>query len=63
MSNPTNNRTMTTKNLAYCALLAALSVVLARLIIPMPNAPPVFPMMQCRFSWPVCSSTPWLAAW
>lgn len=38
MSNPTNNRTMTTKNLAYCALLAALSVVLARLIIPMPNA-------------------------
>ena len=38
MRNPTNNRTMTTKNLAYCALLAALSVVLARLIIPMPNA-------------------------
>ncbi len=29
---------MTTKTLAYCALLAALSVVLARLIIPMPNA-------------------------
>jgi len=28
---------MTTKTLAYCALLAALSVVLARLIIPMPN--------------------------
>ncbi len=30
--------TMTTKTLAYCALLAALSVVLARLLIPMPNA-------------------------
>lgn len=29
---------MTTKTLAYCALLAALSVVLARLVIPMPNA-------------------------
>lgn len=29
---------MTTKTLAYCALLASLSVVLARLIIPMPNA-------------------------
>ena len=29
---------MTTKTMAYCALLAALSVVLARLIIPMPNA-------------------------
>jgi ECF transporter S component (folate family) len=29
---------MTTKVLANCALLAALSVVLARLIIPMPNA-------------------------
>ena len=27
-----------TRTLAYCALLAALSVVLARLIIPMPNA-------------------------
>lgn len=37
MSNPTNKRAMTTKTLAYCALLAALSVVLARLIIPMPN--------------------------
>lgn len=32
-----NQRTMTTKTLAYCALLAALSVVLARLIIPMPD--------------------------
>lgn len=32
------NKKMSTKNLAYCALLAALSVVLARLIIPMPNA-------------------------
>lgn len=31
------NRYMTTRTLAYCALLAALSVVLARLIIPMPN--------------------------
>lgn len=29
---------MTTKVLANCALLAALSVVLARLIVPMPNA-------------------------
>lgn len=29
---------MTTQKLAYCALLVALSVVLARLIIPMPNA-------------------------
>lgn len=29
---------MATKTMAYCALLAALSVVLARLIIPMPNA-------------------------
>ena len=31
-------KNMTTKTIAYCALLAALSVVLARLIIPMPNA-------------------------
>ena len=31
-------RSMTTKTLAYCALLAALSVVLARLVIPMPAA-------------------------
>ena len=30
--------TITTKTLAYSALLAALSVVLARLIVPMPNA-------------------------
>ena len=29
---------MSTKTLAYCALLAALSVVLARLVVPMPNA-------------------------
>lgn len=29
---------LSTKELAYCALLAALSVVLARMIIPMPNA-------------------------
>lgn len=32
-----NKQAMTTKTLAYCALLAALSVVLARLIVPMPN--------------------------
>ena len=32
-----STRPFTTKTLAYCALLAALSVVLARLIIPMPN--------------------------
>ena len=32
------NRAMTTKTLAYSALLAALSVVLARLVIPMPAA-------------------------
>lgn len=31
-------RSMSTRTLAYCALLAAISVVLARLIIPMPNA-------------------------
>lgn len=41
MNNETNKQSnkcgMTTKTLAYCALLAALSVVLARLIIPMPN--------------------------
>ena len=29
---------MTTKTMSYCALLTALSVVLARLVIPMPNA-------------------------
>lgn len=34
---PASKRIMTTKTLAYCALLAALSVVLARLIIPMSN--------------------------
>ena len=33
----TTARPFTTKTLAYCALLAALSVVLARLIIPMPD--------------------------
>ena len=33
-----SKRIMTTKTLAYCALLAALSVVLARLVIPMPAA-------------------------
>lgn len=31
-------RTIHTKTMAYCALLAALSVVLARLVIPMPAA-------------------------
>ena len=31
-------KTMTTRTLAYCAMLAALQVVLARLIIPMPAA-------------------------
>lgn len=30
------NRIMTTKTLAYCAMLAAIQVVLARLIVPMP---------------------------
>jgi len=33
-----SGRGMTTRTLATCALLAAVSVVLARLIIPMPNA-------------------------
>ncbi len=33
-----NTARMATRTLAYCALLAALSVVLARLIIPMPDA-------------------------
>ena len=62
---PASKRTMTTKALAYCALLAALSVVLARLIIPMPNvttrfsieAVPIYlagmlfgPMVGCLFS-------------
>ena len=32
------NRKITTRTLAFCALLAALSVVLARLIIPMPDS-------------------------
>lgn len=36
--NSKQSRNMTTKTLAYCALLAALSVVLARWVIPMPNA-------------------------
>lgn len=31
-------REMSTRTVAFCALLAAISVVLARLIIPMPNA-------------------------
>lgn len=38
MQNNNSKRSMTTKTLAYCALLAALSVVLARWVIPMPNA-------------------------
>ena len=33
-----SKRQMTTRTLAYCAMLAALQVVLARLIIPMPAA-------------------------
>ena len=37
MQKQTDGKILTTRNLAYCALLAALSVVLARLIIPMPN--------------------------
>ncbi len=36
--NPSNKQRMATKTLACCALLAALSVVLARLVVPMPNA-------------------------
>ena len=36
--NRQTKKTFSTKTLAYCALLAALSVVLARLIVPMPNA-------------------------
>ena len=38
MTQPKNTKTMATRTMAYCALLAALSVVLARMIIPMPNA-------------------------
>lgn len=37
MDNKNAKRAMPTRNLAFCALLAALSVVLARLIIPMPD--------------------------
>ena len=36
--NRQTKKTFSTKTLAYCALLAALSVVLARLIIPMPDS-------------------------
>ncbi len=32
-----NTRSMSTRTLAYCALLAALSVVLSRLVVPMPS--------------------------
>lgn len=35
--NVSSPKRMTARTLAYCALLAAISVVLARLIIPMPN--------------------------
>lgn len=38
MSKQTKTPVFSTRKLAYCALLAALSVVLARLLIPMPNA-------------------------
>ena len=37
-SHGTNRAAMTTRTLVFCALLAAITVVLARLIIPMPNA-------------------------
>ena len=37
MNKSTTARPFSTKTLAYCALLAALSVVLARFVIPMPN--------------------------
>jgi len=40
------NQAFSTRVLAYCALLAALSVVLARLIIPMPNASTRFSIEQ-----------------
>ena len=36
-SSPGRKKSMTTRALAYCALLMALSVVFARLIVPMPN--------------------------
>ena len=36
--NQNRKRVMTTRTMAYCALLAALNVVLARLVIPMPAA-------------------------
>ena len=35
---PKTRKGLSTRSLAYCALLAALSVVFARLLIPMPNA-------------------------
>lgn len=40
MNNPNNvsRRSLSTRALAYCALLSAISVVLARMVIPMPNA-------------------------
>lgn len=38
VSDRQSSRAMTVKTLAYCAFLTALSVVLARLIIPMPSA-------------------------
>ena len=38
MKKITHKQQMATKTLACCALLTALSVVLARLVVPMPNA-------------------------
>lgn len=46
MMHKQSNAKMTTKTMAYCALLAALSVVLARLIVPMPNATTRFSIEQ-----------------
>ena len=43
------------RTLVSCALLAAVSVVLARFIIPMPNETTRFSMKPCPFSWLVCS--------
>lgn len=38
ISAASGKRRLSTRSLAYCALLAAISVVLSRMIIPMPNA-------------------------
>ena len=61
MNKQTTIPVMSTRNLAYCALLAALSVVLARLIIPMP--PPGFPSRRCPLCWPVSSLALCRARW